>query len=114
MVRLSSAFARLRPARIVFVLGMAVALTVGGGMASAVTKPKSYVWNDYTGRVAVYGVPYYAVPKQYSRNGTRIDMYCWTDNAGQRWAYGQLYDTGTWGYVAMWEVSNQWKQAPHC
>lgn len=92
-------------------LAFALTLPLGAGQAQA--GALSYLWNDYRGGVSQYGVPYYATPINWARNGTKFLMYCYTDNAGQRWAYGQAYNTGQWGYVAMWEVSDQ-KKVKHC
>ncbi len=96
--RVALAFASL-------VLALPLSLAFGSGNAQAVKL--SYLWNDYRGGVGQYGVPYYASQINWARNGTKFLMYCYTYNAGQLWAYGQAYNTGQWGYVAMWEVSDQ-------
>ncbi len=88
--------------------GFIVALVAGTALAPAAEAGGiSYVWNSYSNSVSLYGVPAYASVIQWSRNGTKFQMYCWTDNAGQRWAWGQIFDTGRTLYVPMWEVGNQ-------
>ena len=68
-----------------------------------------YVWNDYTGWVATYGVPNTtANVHHYARNGTKFSMNCWLDNQGRRWFLGTIYDTGSYVYVEARWVGSQW------
>ncbi|MFJ7775889.1 hypothetical protein [Streptomyces yangpuensis] len=92
-------------------LAVAGALVAG---AAAVQAPASaagisYVWqNDANGWVAIYSAPHTGTtPHHWSKSGTKFAMNCWLDNQGQRWFWGQIYDTGSWKYVRASQVRNQ-------
>jgi hypothetical protein len=99
-----------RRAAVAAAAAAATCLTGLTGIQQANADGVSYVWDDYSNCAPLYGAPSTEpgmVVQECAANGTGFAMDCWTDNDGERWFYGQIYDTGSWLYVQARWVSDQ-------
>lgn len=87
----------------------ALAMTLGLTAVPAQASGISYVWErDANGWVADYSAPNVnTIPHHWSKSGTKFQMRCWLDNQGERWFFGQIFDTGSFVYIRAYQVRNQ-------